>query len=111
METTPDYTLPEPSCQTRCGSSSYTENDADTTHVADTNYKIPSSQQQTSNSKNVMKNTVVDTNILPPHRRMTSNSTTSFGNTNNRSTAFDKKRLRDLKVDEDFEKLKREMGL
>jgi hypothetical protein len=35
---------------------------------------------------------------VPPHRR-------------NSSVADDKRRLRDLKVDEEFEKLKREMGM
>jgi len=39
---------------------------------------------------------------VPPHRRTGPNP---------RQVADDKKRLRDIKVDEDFEKLKREMGL
>ena len=39
---------------------------------------------------------------VPPHRRTGPDP---------RQTADDKKRLRDIKVDEDFEKLKREMGL
>lgn len=47
--------------------------------------------------------------VEPPHRRMT--GSTSYKTSDSRKAQGDKKRLRDLKVDEEFERLKREMGL
>ena len=94
--------------------SSFTEKDIFASRDSDlnTNYsnKKPSSipsQQQGSNTKNVVVDTV---SSLPPHRRITSRSTNSYSSSSN-STNDVKKRLREIKVDEDFEKLKREMGL
>jgi curved DNA-binding protein CbpA len=89
----------------RYGSTSNPNSSSAPSENSRTPYTTSSSERKSPDQQNREPASTTSTSYVPPHRRILDRSSRAARN------ADDKRRLREIKVEEDLEKMKRELGL